>query len=196
MTYEEERRRFFRIDDEVNLYYKPIEEKMVDRTSHISDNVLGNCSLAAALEMISQESRILMHRLERNSPEVADYLKIMESKIDLIAQELMLQGSDFKEKDTLNVNLSASGLAFDCTEELNVDDYLEIKMLLVSCMAVIVTYARVVYCKQKTDADLEFPYVVGVDYINMKDQDRELLIKHIVKRQMQQIRERKEVPKI
>jgi c-di-GMP-binding flagellar brake protein YcgR len=196
MTHEEERRRFFRIDDEVNLYYKPIDEKMVNRTSHISDNVLGNCSLAAALEMMSQESRFMMSRLERNSPEVADYLKIIDSKIELIAQALILQGSDFKEKDTINVNLSASGLAFDCSEKLNVDDYLEIKMLLVSCMAVIVTYAKVVYCKPKPDSSSGFPYVAGVDYINMKDQDRELLIKHIVKRQMQQIRESKEVPKV
>lgn len=192
MTRDKERRRFFRIDDQVNLYYKKVDEKKVTPASHISDNVLGNCSLSAALELISQESRVMMHRLERTEPDVADYLKLIESKIDLISQAVMMQGTDFKEKDTRNANLSASGLAFESEEALAVGDYLEIKMLLVSCMAVIVTYGKVIYCKPKNNPDSRFSHVVGVDYVNMKEQDRELLIRHVVKRQLQQIRENKE----
>lgn len=193
MNREKERRRFFRIDDEVNLYYKIVDEKTISQTSHLSNNVLGNCSLSAALEMVSQEAGIMMNRIERNFPDIADYLKLIDSKIDLIAQAQMMQGTDFKEKDTRNVNLSASGLAFDCDEAIDIGDFLEIKMLLVSCMAVIVTYGKVIYSKPKTTEDNQFSHVIGVDYVNMKEQDRELLIKHVVKRQMQQIRENKEV---
>jgi hypothetical protein len=36
------------------------------------------------------------------------------------------------------------------------------------------------------------PFQIGLDYINLQDQDREILVKHVVKRQMQQIREQKE----
>jgi len=90
MTRDKERRRFFRIDDQVNLYYKKVDEKKVTPASHMSDNVLGNCSLSAALELISQESRVMMHRLERTEPDVADYLKLIESKIDLISQAVMM----------------------------------------------------------------------------------------------------------
>jgi len=192
MTRDKERRRFFRIDDQVNLYYKKVDEKKVTPASHMSDNVLGNCSLSAALELISQESRVMMHRLERTEPDVADYLKLIESKIDLISQAVMMQGTDFKEKDTRNANLSASGLAFESEEALAVGDYLEIKMLLVSCMAVIVTYGKVIYCKIQNNPDSRFSHVIGVDYVNMKEQDRELLIRHVVKRQLQQLRENKE----
>jgi hypothetical protein len=59
-------------------------------------------------------------------------------------------------------------------------------------MAVIVAYGKVVYCKKSQSGDQQFPYLVGVDYVNMKDQDRELLIKHVVKKQMQQLRDKKE----
>ncbi|MGR9115202.1 MAG: PilZ domain-containing protein [Gammaproteobacteria bacterium] len=189
-----ERRRFFRIDDEVNLYYKKVDEKIISQSSHLSDNVLANCSLAAALDMISQESRMMMTRIERNSPDIADYLKLIDSKIDLVSQAVMMQGTEFKEKDTRNANLSASGVAFDSEEPLEIGDFLEIKMLLVSCMAVIVTYGKVIYCKEKHPPENQYTHVVGVNYINMKDQDRELLIKHVVKRQMQQIRENKSNP--
>ncbi|MGR9047003.1 MAG: PilZ domain-containing protein, partial [Gammaproteobacteria bacterium] len=114
-----------------------------------------------------------------------------DSKIDLVSQAIMMQGTDFKEKDSRNANLSASGVAFDSEEALAVGDFLEIKMLLVSCMAVIVTYGKVIYCKEKSPHDERYSHVVGVNYVNMKEQDRELLIKHVVKRQMQKIRENK-----
>ena len=178
----EERRRFFRIDDEVNLVYKKIDEKIATEASYISDHILGNCSLSAALDMVSHESSLLLNRLERSQPEVADYLRLLDNKIDLLAQALLMQSNQFTEQTTRNANLSAAGLAFESEEALEPGEYLEIKMTLLSCMAVIVTYGKVVYCKQNTANDSKFPYVAGVDYINMKDQDRELLIKHIVRR--------------
>lgn len=191
-TSAEERRRFFRIDDEVNLFYQKVDEKMVIEPSHLSDNILSNCSLSAALEMVSQESALLLYRLERNQPDVADYLKIIDAKIDLLSQAIMLQGGEFKENNTRNANLSAAGIAFEVEHKLEQGDYLEIKMLLIHCMAVIVAYGKVVYCKDSPSDDKQFPYLVGVDYVNMKDQDRELLIKHVVKKQLQQLRDKKE----
>ena len=187
----EERRRFFRIDDEVNLVYKKIDEKATIEPSHVSDHILSHCSLSAAIDMVSQESALLLNRLERSQPEVADYLRLVENKIDLLVQAIMMQDSLFTEQNTRNVNLSASGLAFESEEKLNPGEFLEVKMTLVSCMAVVVTYGKVIYCKQNPVNDSQFPYVVGIDYINMKDQDRELLIKHVVKRQLQQIRDKK-----
>jgi preprotein translocase subunit SecY len=188
----QDRRRYFRIDDEVNLFYKKVEEQHEIGSSYFSTNVLGACSLTAAMEMFSQESQLIINRLERNEPDIAEYLQVMENKIDLIAQAVVMQGTDFAEQGVRNINLSAAGLAFDCEEKLEEGQYLEIKMLLTSCMAVIATIAKVVNCKENAQENSQYPFYVGVDYIRMKDQDRELLIKHVVKKQMQQIREKKE----
>lgn len=193
MTKTEDRRGFFRIDDEVNLFYKRIDEKRVNEPHHVSDNVLNSCSLSTALEMVSQESAVLLHRLEKSVPDVADYLRIIETKIDLLGQAIMMQGFQFKESDTRNVNLSATGIAFNCEETLKQGDYLEIKMLLVSTMAVIVTYGKVVYCKPSQPNDSQYPHFIGVDFINMKDEDREMLIKYVVKKQLQQIRDKQQI---
>jgi len=189
----EDRRGFFRIDDEVSLFYKKIDEKRVTEPHHVSDNILTSCSLSTALEMVSHDSALLLHRLEKNQPEVADYLKLIEAKVDLLAQAIMMQGFQFKENDTRNVNISATGIAFNCEELLNEGDYLEIKMMLISSMAVIVTYGRVVYGKNGQSNDSQYPYFVGVDFLNMKDEDREMLIKYVVKKQLQQIRDKKQV---
>ncbi|MGZ5007029.1 MAG: PilZ domain-containing protein [Methylobacter sp.] len=193
VSHTEDRRGFFRIDDEVNLFYKKIDQKLVNEPHHISDNILNSCSLSTALRTLSEESTLLLRRLEKNLPEVADYLKLIDTKIDLLVQAIMMQGFQFKESDTRNVNISASGLAFNCEENLKENDYLEIKLLLISCMAVIVTYGRVVYCKNNESNAGEYPYFVGVNFINMKDDDREMLIKYVVKEQLQQIRDKKQV---
>ncbi len=190
-TEQRERRRFFRIEDTVNLFYKPIDEKTVTALSHVSDDVLSNCSLAAALDVLSQEARIIAPRVERAEPELFEYLKILDTKVNLIAQAVMMQGDDFSEHNTRNVNLSASGLAFETDEAIEEGMFLEFKIMLTSCMAVIIAYAKVIYCRPNEHSE-EYPYFVGVDYINMKDDDRELLIKHVVKKQMQQIRENKQ----
>jgi hypothetical protein len=191
VTKSEDRRGFFRIDDEVNLFYKKIDAALVTEPHRISDNILNSCSLSTALEMVSQDSAVLLHRLEKNLPDVADYLRLIESKIDLLAQAIMMQGFEFKENCTRNVNISASGMAFNCEEQLKESDYLEIKMLLVSSMTLIVTYGRVVYCTNSQPIDIQYPYFVGVDFINMKDEDRELLIQYVIKKQLKQIRDKK-----
>ncbi|MEQ1529764.1 MAG: PilZ domain-containing protein [Methylococcales bacterium] len=189
----EERRRYFRIHDEVNLFYKKVDaDALSDETSYSTESILNSCSLTSALQMASQESALLMYRLEKNYPDIADYLKILETKIDLISQAITLQAGDFKENNTRNASISATGIAFDSEDKLQEGDFLEIKMLLVNCMAVIVAYGTVVYCKANQNSDSHYPYLIGVDYVNMKDQDRELLIKHVVKRQLQQIRGQKE----
>ncbi len=191
ITRAEDRRRFFRIDDEVNLSYKIVDEQTVYAASQISDDLLSNCSLVTALDVLDQEARIIMLRIEKKEPEIAEYLKIQDSKLSLLAQSIMKQGNDFSENNLRNANISASGLAFDCDDEIKEGSYLEVKLLFTSCLAVIVIYGKVVYCNETSHNEGIISYQIGIDYINLKEQDREVLIKHVVKRQMQQIREQK-----
>ncbi len=184
----EDRRRFFRIDDAVNLYYRIVDEQTVVAASNTSNDVLSSCSLVTALEVLGQESRSVLYRIEKKEPEIAEYLKLMDSKISLLSQAVLQQGNDLSESSLCNTNISASGLAIEVDTPIKEGEFIEVKLFLSSCVAVILLYGKVVYCKKN---DLS-PYQIGIDYINLKDEDREILIKHIVKRQMQQIRETKQ----
>jgi c-di-GMP-binding flagellar brake protein YcgR len=186
------RRRHFRIDEVVELNYKVIDVKEAAVSSHITDNVLSASSLAAALEAVSKESARLLRRLERSQPETGQYLKLLEDKIDLLAQAVLMQAGRSVNKNTSEINLSASGLAFQSDEMLAAGAFLELKMLFVSFRVLIVTCGKVVDCKKNQSGDSRFPYRVSVDFVNMKEQDRELLIRHLVRRQSQQIREKKD----
>lgn len=189
----EERRRYFRINDDINLFYKVITDHSLIKTSHLNSDILSNCSLSTALDLMTQEAKLTLHRIDQNEPEIAKYLAMLNSKIDLLAQALKSLGADSTEYQTRTVSLSASGVAFDCEEALNIGDMLEIKMVLSSLTAVIVTYAKVVYCKINPENNADrLPYVIGVDYVNLQEQEQELMIKHMIKKQMQQIRKKKD----
>lgn len=188
----EDRRRFFRINDEVNLYYRVVEEQTVLAVSQAENGFLSTSSLAASFEVLDQEARLIMHRIEKEYFEIAEYLKIINAKVDLIAQETMKQGHEVSGDDLRHANISASGVAFESKSQVERGQFLEIKLLLSSSFALIVIYGQVIHCKNNKDNNSHMPFQIGLNFVHMKDQDREMLVKHVVKRQMQQIREQKE----
>jgi hypothetical protein len=186
----EEKRRYFRVNDTINLLHRVIDESKINQRSHVSTEVLGSCSLGVALDVLNHEAATLSSRLERRDPEMFEYLKIIDNKINLIAQALNPQGNEFSEHEKRDVSLSAAGVAFTNDRALPVGTLLELRMLLTSCLAVIVAFARVVQCKDISKDDADYPFAICVENINMNEEDRELLIKHVIKKQMQQLRDK------
>lgn len=187
----ENRRRYFRIDDVIDLSYRVIDKQDVaESSSHNITNILNDCTLSAALENVTRESASLLLRIEKSKPDIAHYLRLLDKKIDLLAQAIMMQGSQPDKKKPCEINLSASGLAFYSDKALDVDVFLELRMVLVSIGIVIITCCKVILCKNNQSADGGSPYQISVDFVDMTEQVRELLIKHMVKKQMQQIREK------
>lgn len=181
----QDRRRFFRIDDAINLYYKVVDENLVV-ASKVTEGLLDNCSLITALDMLDQEGRFVLSNIEQQQPEVAEYLRIIDSKVNLLAQAVTQKDHDVPEDNLCNTNISASGLAIEIDHSIEVGKFLEIKLLLTSCIAVIMVYGRVVYCKDNSKNDPKNPYTIAIDYVKLNEHDREVLVKHIAKRQMQQ----------
>ncbi len=193
-TITEDKRHFFRITDSVNLSYRLVDEQQTKQPIQVEASLLDNCSLSSALALIAEESTVLYNKLDKIHSDFASYLKLLDIKIDLIAQAVLsLSASEeVSANETRNANVSVSGLGFDCNEALKVGQYLEIKMLLVHSTVVIVTYAKVVHCFQNQDSHNPYVYFIGVDYVNMTENDRDLLSKHVAKKQLQQIRQQKE----
>jgi len=98
----------------------------------------------------------------------------------------LLPESYSQENDTLNVNISTSGISFTCEEKLNTGDYLMLRVLLLSSMTVITSCCKVVYTKPSNPFETDqYPYLIGAHFINLKPIDKALLDKHINKRKIQ-----------
>lgn len=190
----DDKRHYFRVSDSVNLSYRLIDEHQAKNPPASTPSLLDNCSLSSALDLISEEANIIYSKLDKVHSDFADYLKLLDIKLDLIAQAVIAlsRSEEITENQTRNANISASGIGFDCHEGIPIGQFLEIKMLLVHSTAVILTNAKVVHCIKNANLNSDYPYFVGVDYVNMKESDRDLLSKHVAKKQLQQIREQKE----
>lgn len=164
MAKDNNRRVSFRIYDRVNLFYKKIDENRLAEPYPAFDNVVNDFLLPSEPEKVSQAPALPTPRQDKDLPE----------------------DMQFDEDDALNVNISASGMAFTCDDALKEGDYLVIRLLLLSSLASIVTYGKVVYCKTTNPYETHHPYLVGTHFISLKEQDQELLSQHVNKKKMQQ----------
>ncbi len=105
----------------------------------------------------------------------------------LSSSDQSLPVSQSQENDTLNVNISASGIAFTCKDDLEPGDYLMLRILLLSSMTVVMTCCKVVYCKPSNPYENDrYPCSVGARFVNMTETDTALLNRHVKRRQKQQ----------
>ncbi len=189
---QQERRRYFRIDDEIILIFKEVGQGAIpDPENFKNEEILDAFSLSSALDFLTQESRVQLKKLERRQPEAADVIKNLERKIDLIAQTLLVNETQPSDRSTQKVNISAAGIAFDADSALEPDAVIQLKMILPPSLVALMTYGKVVYCKTNSN-EASFGHRIGVDFLSLGEQDRELLIRYIVKRQIQQIKNREE----
>ena len=104
-----------------------------------------------------------------------------------LPHEQSLPTSQSRLNDTLNVNISASGIAFTCKEQLKPGDYLMLRILLLSNMTAVMTISKVVYCTPSNPYEHDrHPFSVGTQFVNMTAEDTALLAHHIRRRRQQQ----------
>ena len=101
--------------------------------------------------------------------------------------EAGLPASESVDNDTLNVNISTSGLSFTCIEKLQVGDYLLTRILLLADMTNITCCCKVVYCKPSNPYENDrYPYLIGARFVNLAVDDLNLLNGFLEKRRKQQ----------
>ena len=187
-----ENRRFFRVADEISMIFKQVDAEYIKNNfSDVAEHLEGG-SLGAELELLNQECLLVLGRIERLSADLAEYLKIIDHKISLIAQALIKESNTLAKKPLRHVNLSASGLECESSMAHNKGELLEIELLLPSSFAAIICYGHIVYCRDSTLEHKNHPFLIGMEFTHIREKDREIIIKHVVKRQMQQIRDNKE----
>jgi len=191
-----ERRNFFRIDDSVSLsYHKIPEDELGERVDRVELELEGNFTVMSSIASINQNMAGIMHRIETEEPDIAEYLKAINNKIDIIGRALLSNENDLVEKPAQPVNLSASGLAFYTSESVDIGSILELRLMLMPSFTGIVTFGEVVGCDSVEDVG-EFGYFIRINYMHMRESDRDLLIRHVIKRQGEFLRKRRESSEI
>lgn len=188
----EERREFFRIDDTVTLSYQAVPPAaLVKKLERLDKGLESEFSLMSNLSVITQEMAGVLRKIELNTPDVGRYLKSLDHKIDLLGRAFLAWTSDLADQPASSVNLSASGMAFDTEEPSAPGTILELKLLLPSFTGLVI-YAEVVACEKIEGADGEQVYQTRVNFSHLRDSDRDVLIRHVLQRQSEYLRKKRE----
>ncbi|GAA5317184.1 MAG: PilZ domain-containing protein [Candidatus Pelagadaptatus aseana] len=180
-----ERRSFFRINNELTLSYKPVDVHTVEHNKaedHFQEDGQ-SVHVFDEMERLNHEASGLLAGLGESNRQLADYLTIQSKKIDLLANLLSTQNQSGDVKPT-HVNLSEGGLAFKTTKPLYKGSYLAIRMMFMGSFSVVICYARVIRCDEKSPDE----YQVAVKFLKLTEIQQQALSKNILKAQM---RERK-----
>ncbi|MDH3859005.1 MAG: PilZ domain-containing protein [Gammaproteobacteria bacterium] len=177
----QERRRYYRIDEEVMISLTPVEAADID--ARLEDFWSNERTLSIRNDYNYQISQHIAdrHVVEKKMPELGRYLSVLEQQITRLTDELMVNDDD----DSLQqkkANLSAQGISYLDDEAPQQGDMVELKLNLLPSGLRLVIIARVVLVESDSD---QGEYKISLDFEHLHEADREILIKHIHGKQME-----------
>lgn len=189
----DERREYFRVEDQVTLEYRVITEAEMECVlMRIRDEVPDRFTVAASFAGTSRQMKHLLQNLSSQSPDLALCLQALDKKMNLLAQLLVAETMNQEGTCLREVSLSAGGLAFNAERELRSGELLETRMVLFPSVTGILAVAQVVSCERRGDVNGGMPWRVAVEYQSIRESDRDLLVKHLLGRQTELLRARRE----
>ena len=179
----EDRRRFFRINSELDLAVEPIAEDQVESRLGEFENQQPVFSIQNSYNYQIEQHMADFRRIESNMPEVARYLSVMEDQIRRLT-ELMAPDEATTNFIRKQVSISAQGIAYFDRQAPGEGGLVSIMMRLVPSGMQLQALARVVSVVTSEDTDDDL-FRVSLDFEHIHEADRELLIKDIHAKQIE-----------
>lgn len=179
----QERRRYYRIEDEVMVSLTPIAASEID--AHLEDFWSNEDANSVRNDYNYQISQHIADRrvIEKKMPELGRYLSVLEKQIDWLTQRLSADNTeDLLTRKTSN--LSAQGISYHADKAPQQGDMVEFKLKLLPSGLRLVIIARVVLVETDSSQN-RGEYKISLDFEHLHEADREILIKHIHGKQME-----------
>jgi len=183
----DERREFFRIDDEIYLEVHVINNDEYDKAPEFLANLENDSfSLSADFATLNNNIHPILNNIKQTHPDIAQYLEIINKKIDSLGEHLLQTAINYDENKRITANLSASGIMFETKNSLNKDDLVKIEIVLFPEKIGVLVFGKVVKSTAKNDGIRN----ISIEFAHIRNEDQELMIKHNLNKQMEDIREK------
>lgn len=197
MTDEQENRRSFRINESVYIKYDILTDDEFHGGIEHRKISLGQDDGAQAM-LVDIEARLSesMYRMTSESDHVGRVITLLNDKLNVVIEQLpglRQTKASLANSKPLDCEVGADGMVFPCAEQLAVDTKLHLQMLLSSDNRFIETFCKVVRLTEPpkgNDSDI-LRYGVAVEFIGMKQAQREILIQHMFNRESETLRIRR-----
>lgn len=190
-----DRRGYFRIPDEVLLKVLPLTAEAVAAVvERITDRVPDRFTVAANFTVNSRAMARTLHGIAQDAPDAARYMKHLDHKLNHLARLFVLEEVEQGAYPRLDVCLSAGGLVFPAEAAYAPDELLEMRMVVYPQMIGVLTVARVVRCDPRDPATDGRAWQIAVEYVHIRESDRDLLCSHIIARETELLRRQRGEP--
>lgn len=183
----EERRRFFRLDDEVVLDFRTLTPDELHQQRHITEHL-------NELDELEQDIGSVLHQVRSHNPLVGKALDLLNEKMNLLLNH-QRSGLPLSSVEQLTrVNLSACGMSFTSPEQPESDQPLMLTMQLKPSNATLNLTGRIVGMHPVEDENEEDDegYRIRVEFEGLQESQQELLIQHLFQLQNKALKKRSE----
>ncbi len=190
-----ERRRYFRVHDHIILEYQPLaESEREEIIKALRDDNPSRHLIASSFSSTSQQMQYVLRKIQEREPEIALYLQTLNEKMDLLARQLAMETTELTQRTPRRVDISAAGVCFEAAEPVEPGQLMDLKMMLFPSLDYIRAVGRVVRCAETRETPQAPGFSIAVDFDYLRDDDRELLVQHVVKKQSSELREERTDP--
>lgn len=185
-----ERRQYFRINDTVSLKYSVIDQETYDNEIvNLDNNQHAMLNMLNTLNVLDSKLLLLIEQLRTENPTLAEAMNTLNKKVLIMGNMMSNADNDaYSINKVEQVNISANGIAFNSSEEMDKDTLLKFEIVLMPEYHYCVIYGRVL--SQEAE-DNENQFNVSVEFEGISEDDKEKIIQHVMKKQSEQLRERK-----
>ena len=182
MNEEENQRGYFRIDDEVFLHVKKINPVEVADMPTYFNSFRQATLITAQFHQKRTAMAPVLREINSRDTAISNYFSMLNEQIDLLATRLLTDSIFGLNEPLQRVNISAEGMRFSTPVEFQIGDQLEIIYAQFPGGDYIPVLAEVVRCEWDNGNE---EYEVAVRYVSINEDDKELVIHHILYLQRQ-----------
>lgn len=180
---DEDKRNYFRIDDIAILSYRTVTREEV-RSAERQDphSPINKFKYKTNFDRLSRELKPLYNVIKSSNSNIAQYLALLDKKIDLLSSLLIhdIAAENEDHVEPQHINIGAGGLSFISDKPFIIDTMLEIQMKLLPENIVIFSYARIISCDLLKQNQEESEYRIAVEFELMDEDVRDLVIRHVL----------------
>jgi len=184
----DERRSFFRVDNEVSFDFKGVDTHTVEDSSPESlFGELPGLALFSDFRAIDAESVQLLHNIGEQNRHISDYLATINRKVELLAQQIMNQQHSSTSHHTRQINLSEGGIAFNADKAFYKGSFIAMRLVFVPSYVSVSMFAKVIRCESGKQG-----HQLAAKFHKISETQRQLISKHIMQAQLASRRESKQ----
>jgi len=193
MGEDKDRRRYFRISDQVPLTLEALDAAGVERLmEEMESRAETRFGLAARFSATNNQMDHVLNRIRERDADVALYLQSINQKLDAVARVLLLEEQAIAGMQVVDVDLSASGLSVVWPTAMTPGQPVRVELITAAANARVLALGRVIRCRPAREAGPERPgYRLAIDFDHIGDHEEDLIMQEVMRRQAALLRQRR-----